>query len=169
MLGRLTLFSLFVILLCGCGSTSPYGFSRVYEPNNAERDFGDISPHPYHDVAGRYREFEGVRGAWFGVVTHVRRHPEGQVLRLEYRKLRPRNLCRAREASSCRTTVSAKSQGEFWVATTETRRFNPGDLLRALGRFENGRESLPQIRADVIRHWPRAYFVTSDMHGRMRR
>lgn len=180
-MGRGSVVLAWVILVAACGGAGPWGHARHYEPvDGAEEDAMERAREvPLEDVrrdpAAHRSSFVG----WFGVVTQREVGANGQAsLRLSYRTLQPRNLCTEPSDDSCRVTVSDRTTGDFTALVVlrpddsegELRVWE-GSLVRVYGHptGELDADANPIIQAEVYRHWPSGYYVTTAARSTMRR
>lgn len=169
-----------LVLVMGCGSAGPYGYSRHYTPLGAEEDqLETVTEVTYEMLRRRPQDYTSNTVAWFGHVKDVRRDDAGHaVITLAFRTLAPRNLCDDATDSSCRVTVSARDGGRF-QAQLNLRpeeqegpdRLWIGSLVRVFGTptGDVSEEDGPVIRASYHRHWPHGTYVTTGARRSMRR
>ncbi len=170
-----------LLLVVGCHSAGPYGYSRVYSPLDEEErattDAKELDP----------VMMERIRDEWkkskvhvFGVVKSRRDAPGGGAyLTLGMRSLAPRNLCDDADEDSCRVTVSEREHAVVHAVVRLTGgddlgsvSVRPGSLLRVVGSLGDEADATdggPVIRAQYYRHWPRGQFATSGDSEHMRR
>lgn len=170
------------IAALGCGA-GPYGYSRTYEPLDAEA--AATSGVTEYDPVMAQRQPEdwaSKKVTLFGVVRD--RKDQGGIadLTLSVRKLEGRNACETSAEDSCRTTVS---DTEFAVLHARVTIDDPNDvagpeslgfgsLVRVVGTLaapgSADAPSGPQVlTASYYRHWPRGYFRTTADKAVLRR
>lgn len=169
------------LLLIGCSSAGPYGYSRSYEPTGEEEDAVE-SAVEYDPVMVQRRRHEWKRKSvtLFGVVKGRGEGPGGTTrLTLGLRSLSERNLCEEAEEETCRVTVSDREHSVVHVLVRLQRqdeigkqRVDAGSLLRVVGKVtdENDEnDGTPVLRATWYRHWPKNEFVTTAARSYMLR
>ena len=166
-------------VLAGCGA-GPYGFSRTYEPLDAERAAleGAVEYDPVM-VKRMPDEWRTKRVSAFGVVLERKDQGADATLVLSVRTLDTRNACETSQDDSCRTTVSDaefdKLRAVVHVATAEDRSgelsLGPGSLVRVAGSLgePDPASGTQTLKATYYRHWPRGYFRTSRAKEVLRR
>jgi hypothetical protein len=168
---RPCLFAL--LLLAGCSSAGPYGFSRTYSPLAAESDAAEGAKEYDPVMAERDKaEWKKSKVSVFGIVTKRAEGPGGAAyVTLSVRSLEARNLCDTLDEETCRVTVGER---EFAIVHA-TLKLTPGDdlgekslnrgsLVRVLGKLTDevdAEDGAPVLKADYYRHWPRNFFVTT--------
>jgi hypothetical protein len=172
---------LLAALLSGsaCGGNN-YGYAREYEPRSDEADYyekaQDVS---YEEVRRDPAAFQQRLIGWFGVVSGVKRTPDGTVtVALDMRFHQPRHLCSDQFESSCRVTISEREGGPF-STTLRLRsedesgpgRLNVGSLVKVYGTVTGEFDSRggPLIRAAYYRQWPHGTYVSTSGRVTMRR
>jgi hypothetical protein len=169
------------LLVLGCHSAGPYGFSRSYQPLSAEES-----------ALGGAREYDPVmaerdKGEWqkgatslFGVVKSRASSKDGSAyLTLSMRTLSDRNLCTDFDEETCRVTVSehehATVHATLKLASEDDMgqySVGKGSLVRVVGKLTDEvdpDDGAPVLRASYYRHWPRHYFVTTADAAQMTR
>jgi hypothetical protein len=161
------------LLVAGCHSPGPYGFSPNYVALDAEEPA--IAGATEYDPVMVQRDPEGWRKKrvmLFGVVTTRGTGPGGGAyLALSVRRLEPRNLCdNANDEDSCRVTVSDRDFGVVHAIAAlhpdddfGPHSVGPGSLVRVVGAFGEDldpTDGTPVLRATYFRHWPRNFYVT---------
>lgn len=184
----LWLWAIFLSSACGAG---PYGFSRYYEPLDAEEPYHEKSRDvPYGVVAARPFDYQDTLLAWFGIVEGIEPMKDGRFLvRLSHHKHKDRHLCFDETSSSCRVTVHFKSSGNFSVAmhlnpedmVPGLNKIQPGTLMRVFGKvrcWEEGKGNYKcnfdekgglMLQGVYYRQWPARYYSTTRAAGSMRR
>ena len=178
-LGRLSALAAAVLIAGACGGGN-YGYSREYEPTDAEEPFyehaADVS---YEEVRRDPSAFAGRNIGWFGVVNKVAPAAQGGVLvALDLRYHQPRHLCSDQFESSCKVTISERGGGPFSATLalrpedrSGTERLNVGSLVKvygpATGDFDD--RGGPVLKADYYRQWPHGAYVTTSGRVTMRR
>lgn len=169
------------VLLLGCSSAGPYGYSRTYDPTGDEEDAVENAVE-YDPVMVQRRRHEWKRKTitLFGVVKSRSEGPGGTArLTLSLRNLSERNLCEEAEDETCRVTVSDREHAVVHVLARLERqdelgkqRVQPGSLLRIVGKLtdENDEaDGIPVLRATWYRHWPEREYVTTAARSYMLR
>ena len=162
-----------------CGGNN-YGYAREYVPTDDEEPFyekaADVS---YEEVRRDPQSYAQRLLGWFGVVSDVRRAPDGTVVvALDMRFHQPRHLCSDEFESSCRVTISEREGGPF--STTLRLRgedvggstqLNVGSLVKVYGMPTGEFDSRggPLIKASYYRHWPHGAYVSTSGAVNMRR
>ena len=178
MAGWITLGALAALAGCGGGT---HGFAREYSPLGEEDEyFETASPVGYEEVRRDPAAFASSTVGWFGIVANVEADSSGRaVVSLTHRIHQPRHLCQDERASSCRVTVSDRSNGTFTTTLTlrpEEResgedRLWIGSLVKIYGsptgQFDA--QGGPILEARYHRHWPRGAYVTTGAARSMRR
>lgn len=161
------------VLLLGCHSAGPYGYSRTYQPLSAESS-----------AAEGAREYDPVmaerdKDAWkkatislYGVVKSRTQAKDGSAyVLLSMRTLSDRNLCDDFDEDTCRVTVSEHEHATLHAklklsSEDELGQYSvgKGSLLRVIGKLTD--EVDPDDGSSVLqvsyyRHWPRNFFVTT--------
>ena len=164
----------------GCGSGGPYGFSRTYEPLDAERPLFDSAVESSYEEVRRTRPEDAPLISWFGLVTALDVDAATGAVRatMSLRVHQDRHLCSDGTSGSCRVTISDREIGTFTGRFTihdedreGARRLWPGSLVRIYGRAsgESDESGGPVIDAEYYRHWPIHTFVTTSASSSMRR
>jgi hypothetical protein len=163
-----------------CGGGGRYNFDIKYHPLKAEKSFyakcEDIN---YEEIKKDPLKYRGANLAWFGVVRNLETGKDGSMtLTLEYRSYRERHLCDdSLVKSSCRVTVSDKTQGTFTTTIKPhsedkegKHRINYKSLLRIYGTptGEYNDDGGPILTCDFYRHWPPGTYVTTAASKLMR-
>lgn len=161
------------LIFCAACGGGRYNYDLRYHPLKREKpyykEFEDLN---YEVVRSDPLKYRGARLGWFGVVRDLKENRDGTLtLLLEYRTYRERHLCEDNLVkSTCRVTVSEKSQGTFSVtlqARHEERkgkdRINYKSLLRVYGTpaGDYNDEGGPVVKCDYYRHWPPGTYVTT--------
>ncbi len=161
------------LLLLGCHSAGPYGYSRTYQPLSAEES-----------AAEGAREYDPVmaerdKDAWkkaaislYGVVKSRTQAKDGSAyVLLSMRTLSDRNLCDDFDEDTCRVTVSEHEHATLHATLKLSSEddigqysVGKGSLLRVVGKLTD--EVDPDdggsvLRVSYYRHWPRNFFVTT--------
>lgn len=170
---------LFTVVATACGGNA-YGYSPEYQNLSEEASYAERATElSYEEVR---RDPEGHRDSllgWFGIVTSLKREPEGRVrLGLSLRFHQPRHLCSGPTDDTCRVTVSERSGGPFTTVVEihaddveGPARLNVGSLVRVYGHVNGDLddEGGPVIIGDYYRHWPHGAYVTTASQRSMRR
>lgn len=168
---RPCLFAL--LLLAGCSSAGPYGYSRTYSPLSAESDAAEGAKEYDPVMAERDKaEWKKSKVSVFGIVTKRAEGPRGTAyLTLSVRSLEARNLCDTLDEDTCRVTVGEREFAIVHATLKLTpaddlgeKSLNRGSLVRVLGKLTDevdAEDGAPVLKADYYRHWPRNYFVTT--------
>ncbi len=168
------------LLLVGCHSAGPYGYSRDYSPLSEEEDAAEGTQE--YDPVMMEREperFRGQRVSLFGIVKQRKEAPGGMAyLTLSVRTLATRNLCDQLDEDTCRVTVS---DHEFAIVHAATilrpedaigkQSLAPGSLVRVVGKLTDTvdkTDGTAVLQANYYRHWPRNFFVTMADRDHMR-
>jgi hypothetical protein len=171
-----------VVALCAasCGS-GQYGYSRTYEPHEAEE--AALAGAEEYDPVMAKRQPEVWRTktvSLFGIVSKREEKGTGKAyLTLSVRTLEARNACETSVEDSCRTTVSDHEHDRIHAAIAITSpddqagsiSIGPGSLVRVIGKLgqPDAADGLEVMQATYYRHWPRGYFVTSKAKEVLRR
>lgn len=162
-----------LLLVTGCGSAGPYGYSRAYSPLSAEEDAAEDAKEYDPVMAQRDKaEWRKQKVSVFGIVTKRSEGTAGTAdVTLSVRSLEERNLCEALDEETCRVTVGER---EFAIVHARIKltpgddigekSLNRGSLVRVLGHLTDEvdpDDGSPVLKADYYRHWPRNYFVTT--------
>lgn len=164
----------------GCGSAGPYGYSRTYEPLDAERSFFDSAVESSYEEVRRTRPEDAPLVSWFGLVTALEIDPATGAVEasMSLRVHQDRHLCSDGSSDSCRVTISDREIGTFTARFTihdedreGARRLWTGSLVRVYGRATGETDAAggPVIAAEYYRHWPIHTFVTTSAASSMRR
>ncbi len=168
---RSCLFAL--LLLAGCSSAGPYGFSRTYSPLSAESDAAEGAKEYDPVMAERDKaEWKKSKVSVFGIVTKRAEGPGGTAyVTLSVRSLEARNLCDTLDEETCRVTVGEREFAIVHATLKLTpaddlgeKSLNRGSLVRVLGKLTDEvdtEDGSPVLKADYYRHWPRNFFVTT--------
>jgi hypothetical protein len=170
-----------LVLVAGCRSAGPYGYSAQYAPTGGEvealtgaREYDPVM------VARQPDAWRKSKTSLFGLVTGRAPGPGGQAyLTLSVRKLETRNLCsNANDEDTCRVTVSDRDFGIVHVLAAlrpdddmGEHSLGVGSLIRAagmLGEDVDPADGAPILRASFYRHWPRYFYVTRSSSDLMR-
>lgn len=162
-----------VLLLVGCHSVGPYGYSRSYSPLGAEEDAAEGAREYDPVMAERDKaEWKKQKVSLFGIVEKRSEGPGGAAyVTLSVRTLEQRNLCEELDEATCRVTVGER---EFAVVHALLK-LSPSDdigeksiargsLVRVVGALSDEvdpDDGSPMIKAAYYRHWPRNFFVTT--------
>ncbi len=169
------------VLLLGCHSAGPYGYSRTYQPLSAE-----------DSAANGAREYDPVMAArdkedWkkspvsiFGIVKARSQSKDGGAyLTLSMRTLSDRNLCDDFDEDTCRVTVSEHEHAVVHASLKLSSEddigehsVGKGSLIRVIGKLSDEvdpDDGTPVLRATYYRHWPRNFFVTTADKDHMQR
>lgn len=169
------------LLIGGCHSAGPYGYSQHYEPLSEEEDAARTAREYDPVMAERFaEEWQGQPVSIFGIVTQRRPGPNGTTdVALSVRTLAERNLCDEGGEQTCRVTVSEREHGIVHALVRLKSEDNigaqsvgRGSLLRVIAvRVDdvNADDGAPIFRAKYYRHWPRNFYVTTAARGYMRR
>lgn len=164
----------------GCGA-GRYGFAPEYATYGDEDDYLDeVTETTFVEVQRDVEGFSSATIGWFGVVEDVQMPVDGgpSLVTLSFRTLAPRNLCSTERDGSCRVTVNRR-EGELFLARVliddddlmpGEDSLHPGSLLKVYGHPVGlTEEGAPVIDAQFYRHWPRAYYRTTNARSHMRR
>jgi len=161
------------LLLLGCHSAGPYGYSRAYSPLDAEQDAAEGAREYDPVMAERDKaDWKKQKLSVFGLVGKRSAGPGGTAyVTLSVRTLEQRNLCEELDEATCRVTVGER---EFAVVHAllklspaddlGEKSIGRGSLVRVLGRLTDEvdpDDGTPVIKAEYYRHWPRNFFVTT--------
>jgi hypothetical protein len=162
-----------LLLVVGCHSAGPYGYSRTYSPLDAEEDAAEGAREYDPVMAERDKaEWKKQKVSVFGIVQKRTQGAGGAAyLTLSVRSQEPRNLCEELDEATCRVTVGER---EFAVVHALLK-LSPGDdigeksvsqgsLVRVIGKLTDEvdpDDGTPVLKADFYRHWPRSFFVTT--------
>jgi hypothetical protein len=180
-IGLARIVGLLALLACGaaCGGNN-YGYAREYEPTSDEEPFyekaADVS---YEEVRRDPKSYEQRLVGWFGVVSGVKRTPDGTVtVALDMRFHQPRHICSDQFESSCRVTIGEREGGPFSTTlrlrsddTNGPERLNVGSLVKVYGTATGEFDSRggPLIRSQYYRQWPHGAYVSTTGRATMRR
>ncbi|MEJ7728988.1 MAG: hypothetical protein WKG00_07225 [Polyangiaceae bacterium] len=166
----------------GCG-TGPYGYSRAYQPLDAEAAAANGATE-YDPVMAQRQPEEWLRKkvTLFGVVEARADKGGATELTLSVRKLEGRNACETSADDSCRTTVGdhefAVLRARITMATAADasgpESIGFGSLVRVVGSIVAQRATEPASGPQVLdatyyRHWPRGYYRTTADKSVLRR
>ena len=161
------------LLLAGCSSAGPYGYSRSYSALDAEQDAAEGAKDYDPVMAERDKaEWKTQKVSVFGIVNKRTEGPGGTAyVTLSVRSLEARNLCEEQDEATCRVTVGER---EFAIVHAllklspaddlGEKSLNRGSLVRVLGKLTDevdADDGAPVLKADYYRHWPRNFFVTT--------
>lgn len=161
------------LLLAGCHSPGPYGYSRTYSPLDAEEDAAEGAREYDPVMAERDKaEWQNQKISLFGIVARRADGPGGAAyVTLSVRTLEARNLCEELDEATCRVTVGER---EFAIVHALLKlnpsddiggkSLNRGSLVRVVGKLTDAvdpDDGSPVVKADYYRHWPRNFFVTT--------
>jgi hypothetical protein len=161
------------LLTVACSSAGPYGFSRVYEPQDEEETaLENTTEYDPVMVQRRHHEWKNKKVTLFGIVKSRREGPSGAAhVTLSMRALSNRNLCEDAEESTCRVTVSDREHGTVHALVKLTsdddigkERVTVGSLLRLVGQVTDTvdqTDGMPVLRVTYYRHWPYRKYVTT--------
>jgi hypothetical protein len=172
---------IFSVLVTGCSSAGPYGYSRVYAPLDEEETAlegaRELDPVMVQRMPDDWRK---AKISVFGVVKSRKDAPNGGAyLTLGMRTVAARNLCDDANESSCRVTVSAREHAVVHAVATlrggddlGKTAILPGSLVRVVGHVSDDvdpADGALVIRGDYYRHWPRGEYVTMADSDHMKR
>jgi len=161
------------LLLLGCHSAGPYGYSRTYQPLSAEESAAD-GAREYDPVMA-----ERDKDAWkkatislYGIVKSRTQAKDGSAyVQLSMRTLSDRNLCDDFDEDTCRVTVSEHEHATLHATLKLSSdddigqySVGKGSLLRVIGKLTDevdADDGTPVLRVSYYRHWPRNFFVTT--------
>jgi hypothetical protein len=162
-----------LLVLSGCHSAGPYGYSRSYTPLSAESDAAEGAREYDPVMAERDKaDWKKQKISVFGIVSKRTEGAGGAAyLTLSVRTLEERNLCEELDDDTCRVTVGER---EFAVVHALVKlspsddigekSINRGSLVRVLGKVTDevdAEDGAVVLKADYYRHWPRNFFVTT--------
>jgi len=167
------LWPLALVLLVGCSSAGPYGYSRTYAPLSAESEATEGAREYDPVMAERDKaDWKKAKVSVFGIVTKRAEGPGGTAyVTLSVRNLEERNLCEQLDEQTCRVTVG---QHEFAIVHAQLKlapsddigekSLNRGSLVRVVGKLTDDvdpDDGGVVLKGDYYRHWPRNFFVTT--------
>jgi hypothetical protein len=175
-------FVLLASTALGCGA-GPYGYSRTYQPLDAEAA-AERGATEYDPVMAKRQpeQWQQKKVTLFGVVKA--RADKGSVaeLTLSVRKLEARNACETSAEDSCRTTVGdtefAVLRARLTLASAADvsgpESIGFGSLVRVVGSIAAPSATEPSggpavLDATYYRHWPRGYYRTTADKSVLRR
>ena len=162
-----------LLLVTGCHSAGPYGYSRTYSPLDAEEDASEGAKEYDPVMATRDKaEWKKSKISVYGIVNKRAEGPAGTAyVTLSVRSLEVRNLCEELDEETCRVTVGER---EFAIVHAllklspsddiGEKSLNRGSLVRVLGKITDEvdpEDGTPVLKGDYYRHWPRNFFVTT--------
>ncbi len=161
------------LLLLGCHSAGPYGYSRTYQPLSAE-DSAAEGAREYDPVMAERDKEAWKKGSvsLFGVVkSRAAAKDGGAYVLLSMRTLSDRNLCDEFDEDTCRVTVSEHEHATLHATLKLSSEddigqysVGKGSLLRVIGKLTDEvdpDDGTPVLRVSYYRHWPRNFFVTT--------
>ena len=161
------------LVLLGCHSAGPYGFSRTYQPLSAEAAASE-GAREYDPVMAERDKDDWRKGtvSLYGVVkSRAAAKDGGAYVTLSMRTLSERNLCDDFDEETCRVTVSdhehATVHAKLKLASEDEigqYSVGKGSLLRIVGKITDEvdpDDGGPVFSVSYYRHWPRNYFVTT--------
>jgi len=169
------------LVLFGCHSAGPYGFSREYQPLSAEQSASEGAREYDPVMAERDKEdWKKATVSLYGVVkSRTAGKDGGAYVLLSMRTLSPRNLCQDFDEDTCRVTVSehehATVHASLKLASGDDigqYSVGRGSLLRVIGKLSDEvdpDDGSPIVRVSYYRHWPRHYYVTTAEAAQMPR
>jgi len=169
------------LLLLGCHSAGPYGFSRAYQPLSAEESAVD-GAREYDPVMAERDKDDWHKGttSLFGVVkSRASAKNGGAYLTLSMRTLSERNLCDDFDEDTCRVTVSEHEHATVHATVKLSKEddigqysIGKGSLVRVVGKLTDevdAEDGGPVLSVSYYRHWPRHYYVTTADSAQMTR